>query len=209
LQVHWQYSILPGSKSVFSKRDIAIQNLIINNLGWLQGVERIDSPNFSVRQESTTIELIIIHSISLPPAQFGGGFIQQLFCNQLDPNEHDYFAEISQMKVSAHFLIDRSGQVTQFVSCLDKAWHAGESNWHGRKNCNEFSLGIELEGTDEIAYTEVQYQQLADLIYLLQQHYSDIKYDALCGHCDISPGRKTDPGGFFDWTKLRSLLKDY
>jgi len=177
-------------------------DLTIDDKGWLQTVEVIQSPNYDVRPDNTKIKLIVIHGISLPPAEFGGGFIQQFFCNQLDANAHDYFAGICDMQVSAHCLIERDGNIVQFVSFLDRAWHAGISSWRGEPDCNNYSIGIELEGTDDLAYTGLQYERLTALVAALRSDFSTIEKDAICGHSDIAPGRKTDPGPAFDWSRL-------
>lgn len=173
----------------------------INHAGWAQGAQWIHSPNFDSRPAADTpeISLIVIHNISLPPSQYGGNGIIQLFTNTLNPDEHPYYATIHMQKVSAHFLIRRDGSVIQFVSCLDRAWHAGISNWQGRERCNDFSVGIELEGSDFEAFADVQYSQLNCLIASLKQAYP---IQAIAGHSDIAPGRKTDPGPYFDWNKL-------
>jgi AmpD protein len=177
-------------------------DLTIDDKGWLQTVEVIQSPNYDARPDNTKIKLIVIHGISLPPAEFGGGYIQQFFCNQLDANAHDYFADICDMQVSAHCLIERDGNIVQFVSFLDRAWHAGVSSWRGEPGCNNYSIGIELEGTDDLAYTDLQYERLTALVAALRAHFSTIEKDAICAHSDIAPGRKTDPGPAFDWSRL-------
>jgi AmpD protein len=181
--------------------------LTIDSTGWLQTVEVIRSPNYDARPDETSIKLIVIHGISLPPAEFGGGYIQDLFCNRLDPNAHEYFATVSDLKVSSHCLILRDGNIIQFVSFFDRAWHAGVSSWRDEQACNNFSIGIELEGTDDLIYTDAQYLQLNRLISCLRSNYSTIESDALCGHCDIAPGRKTDPGPAFEWPRLLQLLE--
>ena len=174
--------------------------LKINDRGWLQAVEVISSPNYDARPENTKIKLIVIHGISLPPAEFGGGYIQQFFCNQLEIKAHDYFRSICELRVSAHCLIERDGKITQFVSFLNRAWHAGVSLWKGEPECNNYSIGIELEGTDNLAYSDQQYDQLNSLVKALRSSYPDI--DAVCGHNDIAPSRKTDPGPAFDWKQV-------
>ncbi|MES2562422.1 MAG: 1,6-anhydro-N-acetylmuramyl-L-alanine amidase AmpD [Pseudomonadota bacterium] len=158
------------------------------------------SPNYDERPADTHIELLVIHAISLPPGQFGGAAIEQFFLNQLDVTQHPYFSSIAHLKVSAHFLIRREGALVQFVSCAKRAWHAGESNWRGRSRCNDFSIGIELEGCDETAFMPAQYDSLVALTRAIQATYpiADI-----VGHSDIAPGRKTDPGPFFDWPAFR------
>ncbi|TBU88635.1 1,6-anhydro-N-acetylmuramyl-L-alanine amidase AmpD [Phytopseudomonas dryadis] len=173
--------------------------------GWYQGIRHCPSPNFNERPQGE-ISLLVIHNISLPPGQFGTGQVQAFFENRLQPDAHPYFAAIAAMTVSAHFLIERDGAMTQFVSCLDRAWHAGVSRFDGRENCNDFSLGIELEGTDELPFTDAQYVALVDLTRVLQRAYPAITLERICGHSDIAPGRKTDPGPAFDWPRLRAAL---
>mgnify|MGYP002636436606 CR=1 FL=1 len=182
-----------------------MKNFSIDDAGWLQAAEVISSPNFDARPDNTKIKLIVIHGISLPPTEFGGGYIQQFFCNQLDKNAHPYFSSIGDMRVSAHCLIERNGRVVQFVSFLERAWHAGVSNWQGETCCNDFSIGIELEGSDEIPYSEPQYAQLNGLLDCLYRHYPEINENNLCAHSDIAPGRKTDPGPAFDWQRISRL----
>jgi len=174
------------------------ENYTINNDGFVTQAQQIASPNFDVRPESE-ISLIVIHNISLPPSQYGGNGIIELFTNQLNPDEHPYYATIHSFKVSAHFLIRRDGTLIQFVSCLERAWHAGKSNWQTRERCNDFSVGIELEGSDFEAFEEVQYQTLNKLVASLKRNYP---IQAIVGHSDIAPDRKTDPGPYFDWQKL-------
>lgn len=186
-----------------------LKQLDINHQGWIKGADIIPSPNFETRPENCEIDLIVVHAISLPPGQYGGGHVEQLFTNCLDPQEHDYFAEIEGMKVSAHCLIERSGRLIQFVSFQDRAWHAGVSCWHDRENCNDFSIGIELEGCDDEGYEQAQYEQLARLVISLRKHYPALSPQSICGHSDISPGRKTDPGPYFDWNKLNKLINSY
>lgn len=152
------------------------------------------------------IDLIVVHSISLPPGEYGGSWIENFFTNQLPADEHPYFKEIQQMKVSSHVLIHRDGKVQQFVPFHQRAWHAGESCYQGRDACNDFSIGIELEGTDESEFEEVQYQRLAELVNALNISYPNINKKRLTGHSDIAPNRKTDPGTGFDWNKLKHLL---
>lgn len=166
----------------------------------LNHVKFIASPNFDERKDEQDISLIVIHGISLPPNQFGGQGVEQLFCNQLDPNENAYYQQISQLKVSAHLYIKRTGEVIQFVPFNKRAWHAGQSEFKGRCACNEFSIGIELEGADDIPYTQEQYNQLNTVLSLLKSNYPNIQN--VVGHSEISPGRKTDPGDSFDWGKV-------
>ncbi|MFO7604322.1 MAG: 1,6-anhydro-N-acetylmuramyl-L-alanine amidase AmpD [Gammaproteobacteria bacterium] len=178
----------------------------IDQQGWVQGVQHIPSPNADARPEAAQIDLLVIHNISLPPGEFGGPYIEQLFCNQLDPQAHPYFAEIAHLKVSSHVLIRRGGDIVQFVPLSQRAWHAGESHFCGQSCCNDFSIGIELEGTDEQAFTEAQYAALAALSRLIMQHYPAITPERITGHSDIAPGRKTDPGIAFDWVRYRQNL---
>ena len=180
--------------------------LTIDEAGWLQTVEIVRSPNYDARPENVNIKLVVIHGISLPPGEFGGEYIRQFFCNQLVASLHPYFADICDMQVSAHCLIERDGNIVQFVSFLNRAWHAGVSSWRGEQACNNFSIGIELEGTDELDYSEQQYQGLRELVDSLRSYFPDIGDDGICGHSDIAPGRKTDPGPAFDWSRLNGLL---
>jgi AmpD protein len=175
--------------------------------GWLDQVNQVISPNNDIRPDINDISLLVIHNISLPPEQFGGPYIAQLFSNCLDPNENAYFQDIYQLKVSSHLLIDRKGQITQFVPFHKRAWHAGLSEFKGRTDCNDFSIGIELEGADHIPYTEVQYDILAAVTRQIFSAYPLIDVDRIVGHNDIAPGRKTDPGPAFDWQKFRQLLE--
>jgi len=164
---------------------------------------QIPSPNHDARPAGTNITLVVVHAISLPPGEFGGDGIERLFTNRLDPGAHPYFATVATLKVSSHFLIRRDGTLVQFVSCADRAWHAGVSAWNGRQRCNDFSIGVELEGTDENPYTAAQYAVLARLAKALRRRYpiADV-----VGHSDIAPGRKTDPGPAFDWVRFRRLV---
>lgn len=157
------------------------------------------SPHFNERPANTVIDMVVIHNISLPPGKFGGGFIEDFFCGKLAIDIDPYFQTIKDLKVSSHILIDRNGSITQFVPFHLRAWHAGISAWQGRDNCNDYSIGIELEGTDDLVYTDYQYLVLKKLIAALQQTYPAISHDRIVGHCDIAPGRKTDPGCSFDW----------
>lgn len=171
--------------------------------GWLQGVKQIISPFYDERPTDKLISLLVIHNISLPPNQYGGPYVEQLFTGKLDPNEHPYFATIYQLKVSTHLFIRRDGEIIQFVPFDKRAWHAGKSIFEGQENCNDFSIGIEMEGCDTDNFTDIQYQQLAAVTLLLQQTYA-IKN--IIGHSDIAPDRKTDPGPCFDWQFYRGLL---
>ncbi len=179
-------------------------NYFIDETGWLKSVEAIRSPNFDARPANTGVKLVVVHGISLPPGEFGGGHIGEFFCNKLDAGAHPYFESICEMKVSAHCLIERDGKIVQFVSFDDRAWHAGRSQWRGESACNDFSIGIELEGCDHETYTETQYRELANLVVALRTRYTGITADAITGHSDIAPGRKTDPGPAFDWQKFAS-----
>lgn len=174
--------------------------------GWLEPVRRVASPNFDPRPAGCGIDLLVIHGISLPPREFGGGWIDALFTNSLDPEAHPFFREIHDKPVSAHLLIDRRGEVTQYVPFDARAWHAGVSEFAGRRACNDFSIGIELEGCDDLVYEMVQYHRLAAITAALMQVYPDITRERIVGHCDIAPGRKTDPGREFDWNRLYTLL---
>lgn len=164
------------------------------------------SPNFDERPDPEDISLLVLHCISLPPNEFGGDAIDRLFRNELNPDGHPYFQTIRHLKVSAHLLIRRDGTVIQYVPFDKRAWHAGQSEYRGRNRCNDFSIGIELEGTESVPYTEAQYRQLAEVIRCLLQHYSRLSADRIVGHSDIAPDRKTDPGKSFDWEKLEALL---
>ena len=174
--------------------------------GWLQQARRVPSPNYGPRPEGCAPQLLVIHNISLPPGQYGGDCIERLFTNCLDWDEHPYFNEIRGSQVSAHLLIRRDGELVQFVNFCDRAWHAGQSCFAGRENCNDFSIGIELEGTDDDAYTGQQYAALAAVTRTLLAHYAEIDRDWIVGHSDIAPERKTDPGPAFDWNRYRGLL---
>jgi N-acetyl-anhydromuramoyl-L-alanine amidase len=173
----------------------------LDGAGYVNHATQIASPNCDARPESE-ISMIVIHNISLPPSQFGGSGIIELFTNILNPDEHPYYAEIYTRRVSSHFLIRRDGEVIQFVSTLQRAWHAGVSSWQGRERCNDFSVGIELEGDDFCAFEAAQYQTLNALIETLQSTYP---IQHIVGHSDIAPSRKTDPGPYFDWQQIKKL----
>lgn len=170
--------------------------------GWVAGVRRVSSPNFDARPEGAVVDLAVVHAISLPPGKFGSDDIVDLFLNRLDPALDPYFAGICHLRVSAHFLIRRDGELIQFVSCNDRAWHAGVSSWAGRERCNDFSVGIELEGCDEQPFDRLQYAVLRELLAALCCRYP---LRDLSGHSEIAPGRKTDPGPNFDWSQLSSV----
>jgi AmpD protein len=181
------------------------QRLRINNEGLVEGVRFIPSPNRDERPAGGAIDLLVIHYVSLPPGEFGGAGIVDLFTNRLQPNAHPSYAAIAGVKVSAHFLIRRDGGLIQFVPCAKRAWHAGKSSWKGKTRCNDFSIGIEMEGTGEVPFTAAQYRRLATLTRVLQARYP---IRDIAGHSDVAPGRKTDPGPYFDWVRYRALLKN-
>ena len=174
----------------------------VDDDGWLDAARRCPSPNADPRPQGVAVDLLVLHNISLPPGEFGGAHVQQLFCNRLDPAAHPYFATIDMLRVSAHFLIERDGALTQFVSCDARAWHAGASSFQGRSRCNDFSIGIELEGTDFIPFADAQYLTLSSLVPALIRRYP---LSAARAHSEVSAGRKTDPGPLFDWTRVAAL----
>ncbi|UAW97630.1 1,6-anhydro-N-acetylmuramyl-L-alanine amidase AmpD [Halopseudomonas nanhaiensis] len=174
--------------------------------GWVEGVLRCPSAHFNERPVGETVSLLVIHNISLPPGQFGGGHVQEFFTGHLDPDVHPYFAGIVALRVSAHFLIERTGSLTQFVSCLDRAWHAGASHHGGRPDCNDFSVGVELEGTDDTPFTDEQYATLTRLSDALMRRFPEITPYRVTGHEHIARGRKTDPGVCFDWRRYLCSL---
>lgn len=178
----------------------------IDAAGWCQQARRVPSPHHNERAEPDDISLLVVHGISLPPGEFGGPFIDDLFMGRLDPEAHPYFAGIHQLRVSAHCLIRRDGELVQYVPFGARAWHAGVSSWQGREACNDFSIGVELEGTDETPYTEAQYRALVGLTLAISERYPAITHEKIVGHCDIAPGRKTDPGASFQWDYYRQLL---
>jgi len=173
----------------------------INQDGICDEAKFISSPNLDVRPSPDDISLIVIHNISLPPNQYGGNGVIELFTNQLNPDEHPYYAEIAHLKVSSHFFIRRDGELIQFASCNDRAWHAGASHWQGRERCNDISIGVELEGSDFEAFEPIQYETLKTLIASIKARYP---IQAITGHSDIAPGRKTDPGAYFDWSHIKT-----
>ena len=177
--------------------------MTMDESGWIAGIRHIPSPNCDERPAGSAIELLVIHNISLPPGEFGGPGIVELFTNRLDPGAHPYYREIAGRRVSAHFLIRRDGELLQFVPCGQRAWHAGESTWRGRSRCNDFSIGIELEGADDRPFEQAQYERLAGLARALATVYPGMHS---VGHSDIAPGRKTDPGPRFDWARYRSMI---
>ena len=172
--------------------------------GWLANARRVPSPNFDDRP--CPVDLIVIHSISLPPCEYGGGWIDDLFTNRLDPGAHPYFEDIAAMHVSCHVLIRRDGELVQYVPFDKRAWHAGVSTFEGREACNDFAIGIELEGCDTDRFETVQYEKLAEVILLLIDTYPGLSLERIAGHSDIAPGRKTDPGPHFSWSGLRECI---
>ena len=179
-----------------------------NQSGLVSGAAQILSPNFDARPHDIEIDVLVIHAISLPPNQFGGCHVEDLFTNQLDITVNPFFREIADLRVSSHFYIDRSGQLKQFVSTHDRAWHAGVSSHNGRERVNDFSIGIELEGCDRLPFETIQYQTLSSLTQCLLAAFPGITMENIVGHSDIAPGRKTDPGPCFDWNCYRKLIKN-
>ncbi len=177
--------------------------------GLVVGVRQVLSPHFDARPSGVLPELVVIHGISLPAGEFGGPWIDHLFTGGLPPNAHPSFPEIARLRVSAHALIRRDGTIVQYVPFGQRAWHAGQSHYRGRPACNDFSVGIELEGTDHIPYTDPQYENLGVLVEALLETYPSLSSDHIVGHSDIAPGRKTDPGPSFDWERLRALLRSH
>lgn len=175
-----------------------------DSTGWLNGATHLPSPNCDARPHNEAPSLIVIHNISLPPGEFSGNAVEQLFTNQLDWDAHPYYQGIRGLRVSSHFFIRRDGELIQFVPCGLRAWHAGASQWQGRDQCNDFSIGIELEGTDDLPFTDAQYVQLNILLSALRNKYP---IQDITGHSDIAPGRKTDPGPCFDWGRIQTPIK--
>jgi AmpD protein len=175
--------------------------------GWLPGARRSPSPNFDQRPAGAAVDLLVIHGISLPPGRFGGPWIDALFLNRLDPRSHPYFRAIAHVRVSAHLLIRRDGELIQYVALSKRAWHAGPSCFQGREHCNDFAIGIELEGSDEIPYEGIQYRVLADATNEIRTRFPTIVPKRIVGHSDIAPGRKSDPGPAFDWERFRNLIR--
>jgi AmpD protein len=175
--------------------------------GLIEGATYVPSPNCDDRPPGCAAELVVVHGISLPPGEFGGPWIERLFTNCLSPAEHPYFAEVCGLRVSAHALIRRDGTIVQFVPLSLRAWHAGASSWRGRERCNDFSIGIELEGADHLPYEEAQYDALAAVVATLLDAYPALTPETIAGHSDIAPGRKTDPGPAFEWPRLHALLQ--
>ena len=177
--------------------------LRIDAAGLAAGARQVPSPNADARPSGARITLLVVHNISLPPGEFGGDDVVRLFTNTLDCSSHPAYEALQGLRVSAHFFVRRTGEVVQFVPCGRRAWHAGESTWNGRPRCNDFSIGVELEGTDTVPYADVQYQRLADLVTALRRRYPIAD---LAGHSDVAPARKTDPGPAFEWPRLRALV---
>jgi N-acetyl-anhydromuramoyl-L-alanine amidase len=192
-----------GSEVQLQDDQIQIDQMYVDRAICPGTIRFVPSPNFDERPAGCEINLLVIHNISLPPDEFGGDGVFDLFTNQLDPEAHSYYRSICGLRVSAHFLIRRDGETIQFVLCEKRAWHAGESCWQGRSRCNDYSIGIELEGSDSVPFADVQYNALAALTRALQKQYP---ITDIAGHSDIAPGRKTDPGPCFDWGRYRALL---
>lgn len=173
---------------------------------WIEGVARCPSPNADARPPDAVIDLLVVHGISLPPGRFGTPHVEALFCNRLDPKADPFFSKIAHLKVSAHVFVRRTGKIIQFVPFDLRAWHAGESAFRGRTECNDFSIGVELEGADDVPYEDIQYERLIALAGLFMRAWPDITPDRIVGHCEIAPERKTDPGPGFDWDRFRNSL---
>lgn len=186
---------------------IAASSCDVDQAHWLRpDVRRVLSPHQDERPDADDIALVVIHNISLPPGRFGGGFVDALFQGRLDPGAHPYFRDIAALRVSAHLCIFRDGSATQYVPFDRRAWHAGVSNWQGRERCNDFSIGIELEGSDDVPFESAQYARLVVVLRALFSRYPRLGSRKMAGHSDIAPGRKTDPGPHFDWSHLHALL---
>ena len=196
--------IFPASP-LLAEFNVSVSYRIDRSSGRLLGADWIASPNCNERPNDE-ISLLVIHNISLPPGQFDTQAVERFFCNELDCSEHPYYQEIEGLEVSAHLLIERTGRVVQFVPFDKRAWHAGQSSFEGREQCNDFSIGIELEGTDDQPFTNEQYAQLTQITQQLMSVYSLIRPDRIVGHSDIAPGRKTDPGPCFDWSRYLNSL---
>ena len=186
------------------KRVKPAARISVDRAGIVRAAAQVPSPNCDDRPEGTAVILLVVHGISLPPGEFGGPGIVELFTNRLDPAADPYYRTVANIKVSAHFLIRRDGALTQFVPCAKRAWHAGTSSWRGRADCNDFSVGVELEGTDDVPYEAAQYTMLARLARALRRRYPIAE---VAGHSDVAPGRKTDPGPAFDWPRFRRLIR--
>jgi AmpD protein len=193
-----------ASEGIGADEDVHLQ--VDLESGLMQSTRQVASPNCDARPSGAEAELIVVHGISLPPGEFGGPWIDRLFTNSLPPDMHPYFAKIRELRVSAHMVVARDGGLTQYVRFTDRAWHAGESRYNGRVACNDFSIGVELEGVDTIAYEAAQYDTLAEVVAALCDAYPRLSPDRLVGHSDISPGRKTDPGPAFDWERAHRCI---
>jgi AmpD protein len=181
--------------------------------GLLTAARYVPSPNQDARPPGATLDLVVVHAISLPPGRYGGDWVERLFTNRLPPDAHEYFATVAHLRVSAHVFIRRDGDLVQFVPFHARAWHAGSSAWCHRLACNDYSVGIELEGDDDTPYEDAQYESLAGVVLALRRAYGTLAPDAasgsrLAGHSDVAPGRKTDPGPLFDWARLHARLAD-
>ena len=186
-----------------------LNHLTLNPMsGLLESIKYLPTTHYDERPQGISIDMIVIHGISLPPGEFGTLDVENFFCGQLDTSLHPTYSSLSNVRVSSHLFIKRSGEMVQFVPFLKRAWHAGQSIFQGRSNCNDFSIGIELEGTDEIPYEKKQYQQLLSVIQLLMRYYPAITPERVVGHVDIAPGRKTDPGPKFDWVWLKTQMTE-
>lgn len=203
------FTIKNGWLQKFASDDVEQQHVIYSTDKacdvCIPNLKHKPSPHYNNRPDNE-VSLLVIHNISLPPGEFGSDHISDLFLGCLNPKEHECFPEIYQLKVAAHVLIRRDGEIIQYVPFDKRAWHAGISEYQGREGCNDFSIGIEMEGTDHIPYTDLQYQQLASLTQTIIRHYPDINTKRITGHCHIAPGRKTDPGESFDWSRYKALL---
>lgn len=203
----WYIVMRVQTQDMLARADACVFSIDAES-GWLRGVRRVDSPNCDERPFECEPELIVVHGISLPPGKYGGLWVDALFTNTLPATVHEYFADICALRVSAHVLIVRNGALTQFVPFHRRAWHAGESQYRGRAACNDFSIGIELEGTDEQPYAACQYESLCGVISCLRATYPSLAHADVVGHSAIAPGRKTDPGPAFDWARLDALLQE-
>lgn len=179
---------------------------LIGEDDWLASAQSVPSPNYDERPANTEVSILVIHGISLPPGCFGGTYVEDFFCNRLDPSKHEYFNQIAGSQVSAHLYIDRKGRTSQFVALTKRAWHAGISSFAGCDNCNDYSIGIELEGTDDTAYTDAQYHVLTLVVKQIMAIYPAIIPTRIVGHSDVAPGRKTDPGDGFDWPRFYASI---
>jgi AmpD protein len=181
-----------------------VRTPVLGDDGWVLGLRRVDSPNFGPRPAGTAVDLVVVHSISLPPGEYGGDAVERLFTNTLDCNAHPYYERLRGLQVSAHFVVARDGVATQYVSVHERAWHAGASSWRGRPNCNDYSVGIELEGLEGEPFDDPQYAALAALLRALKAR---LPIAGVAGHEHVAPGRKADPGAGFDWPRLRRTLR--